>query len=62
MYSLELTKTGDGFRAVYRWNREAHYVVVFAVGPHRTVYATAATRFPPPEPERQATGPHPPPA
>jgi len=48
--SLELTRQGGGFRAVYRWNREGNYVLVFALGPHATVYQTATERYPPPEP------------
>jgi len=49
--SLELTHQGGGFRAVYRWNRTANYVLGFAIGPHATVYEVAAERYPPPEPK-----------
>jgi mRNA-degrading endonuclease RelE of RelBE toxin-antitoxin system len=48
--SLELTHQGGGFRAVYRWNRAENYVLVFAIGPHATVYETAAERYLPPKP------------
>jgi hypothetical protein len=48
--SLELTRQGDGFRAVCRWNRESGNLIVFAIGPHATVYETATERYPPPEP------------
>jgi mRNA-degrading endonuclease RelE of RelBE toxin-antitoxin system len=48
--SLELTRQRGGFRAIYRWNREPNYVLVFALGPHATVYQTATERYPPPEP------------
>jgi len=48
--SLELTHRDGGFRAVYRWNRVSSYVIVFAIGPHATVYATATGRYPPPAP------------
>lgn len=50
--SLELSRLGGGFRAVYVWERERNIVTVFAIGPHATVYDTAAQRFPPPQPEK----------
>ncbi len=52
--SLELNRQGGGFRAVYRWNREGNYVLVFALGPHATVYQMAMERYPPPEPSADA--------
>ncbi len=48
--SLELTRQGGGFRAIYRSNRKGNYVLIFALGPHVTVYQTATERYPLPEP------------
>ncbi len=51
--SLVLSHGHGGYRAVYQVFEDIRAVVVFAIGPHRTVYDTARRRYPPPKPEAE---------
>ena len=52
--SLELTRAGGGYRGVHNVYEHAGVVVVYAIGPHKTVYATVDRRYPSPEPVERA--------
>lgn len=55
--SLELTRAGGGYRAVYHVFEPVRTVVVYAIGPHKTVYDTAQKRHPAPEPKSELPAP-----
>ncbi len=54
--ALNLTGGQRGYRAVYHVFAPVRTVVVYAIGPHKTVYDTAQKRHPAPAPDSASQG------